>query len=210
MERYAGTRLGRQELDGELIEDDPDALFRARADRASQGARGCRNCGASWWRSIRRRATRRRANACGIVCAGLGDDGRVYVLDDASAAAVRGPRNGRTARWRSITARKADRVVAEVNQGGAMVERCCARWTETWPSGRSMRGAASAPGPSRWRHSTSRGGCRHVGRLPRAGGRDVHADRRGGSSPDRLDALVWAVSDLMLQRRPEPRVRDLI
>jgi len=118
--RYGGTRLGRQELDGELIEDDPDALFRREGIEALRV------------RSIPQLARvvvavdppashGRRANACGIVCAGLGEDGRCYVLDDATV------QGARPAQWARATvalyhARAADRVVAEVNQGGAMVE----------------------------------------------------------------------------------------
>ena len=119
--RYGGTRLGRQELDGELIEDDPDALFRRDLIEASRVSRAP---------ELRRVVVAvdppagfgKKNNACGIVCAGLGVDGRCYVLDDCSV------HGARPAQWaRKIVAlyhaRKADRVVAEINQGGAMVEQ---------------------------------------------------------------------------------------
>jgi phage terminase large subunit-like protein len=119
-ERYQGTRLGRQELEAELIDDDPDALFRRdwiEAKRVPSAPELRRVVVA-----IDPPAGRGpRANACGIVCAGLGSDGRGYVLDDRSV-------QGKTpAQWAGLAvglyhARGADRVVAEVNQGGAMVE----------------------------------------------------------------------------------------
>ncbi len=119
--RYAGTRLGRQELDGELIEDDPDALFardRIEELRVKQAPQLSRivvavDPPAGFGKS---------ANACGIICAGLGVDGRCYVLDDRSVQGVR------PAVWAKrivglYHARGASRVIAEVNQGGAMVEQ---------------------------------------------------------------------------------------
>ena len=86
--RYGGTRLGRQELSGELIEDDPDAIFKrdhienARVTAAPE---------------LRRIVVAvdppagfgARSNACGIVCAGVGFDGRCYVLDDYSVTWIK-------------------------------------------------------------------------------------------------------------------------
>ncbi len=81
--RYAGTRLGRQELEGELIEDDPNALFkrdhieRSRMLEAPQLKRIVV--------AVDPPATASKtSNACGIVCVGLGDDDRFYVLADRS------------------------------------------------------------------------------------------------------------------------------
>ena len=121
LKRYGGTRLGRQELNGELIEDDPDALFHRDI---------IENLRVASAPELRRVVVAvdppagfgARSNACGIVCAGLGVDGRCYVLDDYSVHGLR------PAQWAKkivglYHARKADRVVAEVNQGGAMVEQ---------------------------------------------------------------------------------------
>jgi phage terminase large subunit-like protein len=96
-ERYQGTRLGRQELEAELIDDDPDALFRRdwiEAKRVPSAPELRRVVVA-----IDPPAGRGpRANACGIVCAGLGSDGRGYVLDDRSV-------QGKTpAQWASRSA----------------------------------------------------------------------------------------------------------
>ena len=69
-----GTRLGRQELDGEIIEERADALWSRAADREHAASRTRRRCSASWWRSIRRPRRRKRADACGLVAAGRAED----------------------------------------------------------------------------------------------------------------------------------------
>ena len=205
--RYGGTRLGRQELNGELIEDDPDAIFKrdiieARRVRVAPELRrivvavdppagfGAKN------------------NACGIVCAGLGVDGRCYVLDDCSAKGLR------PAQWakRIVSlyhARAADRVVAEINQGGAMVEQVL-REVDPELSFRSVhatRGKKARAEPVAALYEQGR--VSHVGGFAELEDEMCSAISEGMKSPDRLDALVWAVSDLMLRRRAEPRVRIL-
>lgn len=205
--RYGGTRLGRQELDGELIDEDPDALFRRDMIEA-----------------IRVRLvpplTRvvvavdppasygKRSNACGIICAGLGEDRRCYVLDDAT---VEGARPAQWARKAVALyhARDADRVVAEVNQGGAMVEAVL-REIDPDVSFRAVhatRGKQARAEPVAALYEQGR--VSHVGAFPELEDEMCSGIEAGGKSPDRLDALVWAVSDLMLRRQGEPRVRKI-
>jgi phage terminase large subunit-like protein len=207
LKRYGGTRLGRQELDGHLIEDDPDALFRrdmienARVSCAPELKRvvvavdppagfGAKN------------------NACGIVCAGLGADGRCYVLDDCSV------HGARPAQWAKkivalYHARQACRVVAEINQGGAMVEQVL-REVDPELSFRAVhatRGKQARAEPVAALYEQGR--VSHVGAFAELDDEMCSAIGEGKKSPDRLDALVWAVSDLMLRRRAEPRIRIL-
>ncbi len=202
-ERYGGTRLGRQELDGEIIDDDPDALFR----RAMIEQHRLRMAP-----PLRRIVVAvdppagrgRGSNACGIVCAGLGEDGRAYVLDDFS---VRGLR---PAQWASrivglYRARRADRIVAEVNQGGAMVEAVI-REIDANVSYRAVhatRGKQARAEPVAALYEQGR--VSHVGGFPELEDEMCSAITET-KSPDRLDALVWAITDLMLRRTPRPRV----
>jgi phage terminase large subunit-like protein len=206
MERYAGTRLGRQELDGELIDDDPDALFR-RDQIESLRLRTAPELRRIVVAVDPPASHGKRANACGIVCAGLGHDDRVYVLDDATLRGAR-PSQWAAAAVALFHGRKADRVVAEVNQGGAMVEAVLREVDPTVSfravHARSGKRTRAEPVAALY----EQGRVSHVGAFPEL--EDEMCTRIGASgSSDRLDALVWAVSELVLNRRAEPRVRML-
>lgn len=205
--RYGGTRLGRQELDGELIEDDPDALFhRDGLDRYRVAAVPALTRIVV---AIDPPASHgKRSNACGIVCAGLGEDGRCYVLDDMTVGTARPAQWARTA-VALYHARKADRVVAEVNQGGAMVEAVL-REIDPDVSFRAVhatRGKQARAEPVAALYEQGR--VSHAGAFPALEDEMCSAIAGGAKSPDRLDALVWAVTDLMLRRQGEPRVRGV-
>ncbi len=207
LRRYGGTRLGRQELDGQLIEDDPDALFQRDLIEKAR---------VSFQPELKRVVVAvdppagfgKMDNACGIVCAGLGVDGRCYVLDDRSV------QGARPAQWASkIVAlyhtRQACRVVAEINQGGAMVEQVL-REVDPDLSFRPVhatRGKQARAEPVAALYEQGR--VSHVGAFPDLEDEMCSAIGEGKKSPDRLDALVWAVSDLMLRRRAEPRMTIL-
>ena len=205
--RYAGTRLGRQELDGELIDDDPDALFRR--ELIEQGRVKAAPELVRVVVAVDPPASHgKKSNACGIICAGLGADGRAYVLDDQSV------QGARPAVWAARVvalyhARQACRVVAEVNQGGAMVEQVL-REVDPQLSFRAVhasRGKQARAEPVAALYEQGR--VRHAGVFPELEDEMCSAIRDGARSPDRLDAMVWAVSDLMLRRVAEPRVRTI-
>ena len=205
---FAGTLLGRQELDGELIADLPGALWtRTLLER-------CREATAT---SPPRRVVvavdppaSAEGDACGIVVAALGEDGLARVLADASVEKASPERWARAVAG-AAKAWSADRVIAEANQGGAMVE--------------SVLRAASLELPVRLVHATRGKSARaepvaalyEAGRVRHAGmfaaledqlcGLMAGGDYCGpGRSPDRADAAVWALTELMLGRRGEPRV----
>lgn len=209
--RYGGTVLGRQELDAELIEDDPGALFSRAAIEAQRvaAAPGLARIVVAVDPPVSRSA---RAAACGIVCAGLGEDGRAYVLDDRT---IEGASPTAWAR-RAVAlyhARTADRLVAEVNQGGDLVATLIRDIDATVAfrpvharQGKRLRAEPVAA-------LYEQGRVSHVGAMPEL--EDEMCSFAGamapvGRSPDRLDALVWALTDLMLERRrPAPRIRPL-
>lgn len=205
--RYGGTRLGRQELDGELIADDPDALF---ARDVIERYR-CRETPAMVRVVVAvdpPASAGRKANACGIICAGLASDGRAYVLEDRTL------RGASPSRWAEAVvalyrARQADRVVAEVNQGGAMVEQVL-REVDADVAFRPVhatRGKQLRAEPVAALYEQGR--VSHAGTFPELEDEMCTAIRGGIASPDRLDALVWAITDLLLRRKPDPRVRTL-
>src|SRR5436305_3974169 len=119
MGRYAGTRTGRQELEGEIIEERPDALWsRALLEE-------CRVAEAPPLQRIvvavdPPASSGRRAAACGIVAAGITEAGICYVIADDSVSGFtpNGWAMKAIALWHRL---RADALVAEVNQGGEMV-----------------------------------------------------------------------------------------
>jgi phage terminase large subunit-like protein len=203
-QRYGGSRLGRQELNAEIIEDDPDAQFkrdwieRYRVSKVPELRRVVVAIDPPAGKGP-------RANACGIVCAGLGFDGRAYVIDDRSI------KGASPARWaaRAIAlyrTRRADRIVAEVNQGGAMVEAVLREIDPTvaYRAVHATRGKRVRAEPVAALYEQGR--VSHVGAFPELEDEMCTALSEDGTSPDRLDALVWAVSELMLKRAAEPRI----
>ena len=209
--RYAGTRLGRQELDGELIEDRPDALWQRDELDACRVAAAPDHLVRIVIAIDPPATATKRSDACGLVVAGLGEDGIAYVLADHSLARAR-PADwaGRAvALWRHY---QADCLVAEVNQGGDMVREVIAAADPAVPvkSVRASRGKYARAEPIALIYEQGR--VRHVGAMPAL--EDEMADfgpggLTSGRSPDRLDALVWALSELLLSERGTPRLRRL-
>ena len=208
-ERYAGTRLGRQELDGEIVEEAQGALW-------SRGQLEALRVTAA--PALRRiviavdpaAASHRRADACGIVGAGIDGAGMLYVLADATLAAAK-PHAWASAAVALYHKLEADALVAEVNQGGEMVASVIAQVDAGVPvkSVRATRGKYLRAAPVAQLYE--QGKVRHVGAF--AALEDElcafgPAGLAGGRSPDRLDALVWALTELALQpARAEPRMR---
>ncbi len=211
IKRYEGTRLGRQELNGELLEDIPGALWtRARLDelRVAKAPELARIVVA-----VDPAAGSAEANdQTGIVVAGLSPDGHGYVLEDLS---LRGSPDawGRAAvaayrRW------QADRLVAEVNHGGEMVEHVIRTVDAavSYKALRASRGKVARAEPVA--ALDEQGQVHHVGAFAELEDQmcamTADFDRSSaGFSPDRVDARVWALTELMLGRAGEPRLRAL-
>jgi len=205
---YGGTRLGRQELDGELIEDVEGALWtRAMIEE-------CRlSSGPELARIVIGVDPPASANgdACGIIVAGLGADGEGYILADCSVEKA-SPETWARAVARAADCWKADRVIAEANQGGAMVKSVLHAAKITLPVKlvHASRGKVARAEPVAALYENAR--VHHVGAFPQLEdemcGLLVAGGYEGpGRSPDRADALVWALTELMLGKQREPRVR---
>ncbi len=201
---YGGTRLEAQELEGLVVEAD-GALFRAEDLARAKGARP------AWLERIVVAVdppASAHGDACGIVAAGR-RDGRAFVLADRSA---RGLSPLGWARRAVDTAREfgATEIVAEANQGGEMVRTVlvqagCATPIRLVHASRGKRARAE---PVAALYEQAR--VIHCAAMPALeeelmalGGEDT---RR---SPDRADALVWAVTHLLLARGAGPRLRVL-
>lgn len=208
---YGGTAFGRQELDGELIAEMEGALWsRAVIERGRTTAPP----------PLRRvvigvdppAGAGPGCDACGIVAVGVGDDARGYVLADASVQGAT-PEGWARAVAAAALAWGADRVVAEANNGGAMVESVLRAADAGLPVTRvhASTGKAARAEPIALFYEAGR--VSHVGAFPEledemcgllAGG----GYEGPGRSPDRADALVWGLSELMLGKRAvKPGVR---
>lgn len=203
--RYQGTLLGRQELDGELIEDRVDALWQRSMFRRAEGEPDGRIVVA-----VDPPVTgTARADACGIIVAGRQGEGAV-VLEDATLQGIK-PDIWAQRAVAAYRAHAADCIVVEVNQGGDLVRQLLAQVDASVPvrtvyanRGKWVRAEPAAA-------LYARGLVRHVPGLNAledelcAFGPDGKAD---GHSPDRVDALVWALTELVLNE-VRPRVRGL-
>jgi phage terminase large subunit-like protein len=210
-ERYGGTRLGRQELDGELIEDREDALWSRQMLADARVAEP---------RELRRivvaidppASSRKTSDACGIVAAGLDGEGRVFVLADATLKAAK-PQDWAAVAVALFHRLEADCIVAEVNQGGDMVTAVIRTVDTAVPvkAVRANRGKWLRAEPVAALYAQGR--VKHAGRFAEL--EDEMCDfgpdgLSGGRSPDRVDALVWAVSELLPGAGAVPRVREFV
>jgi predicted phage terminase large subunit-like protein len=145
------------------------------------------------------------------VVAGLGPDGRAYVIADASVEKAT-PESWARAVAEAAAVYGADRVIAEANNGGAMVESVLRAAEAALPVRlvHASRGKTARAEPVAALYEAGR--VRHRGAFWTledemcgliAGGGYVGP----GRSPDRADALVWALTELMLGRRGDARVR---
>lgn len=208
--RYAGTRLGRQELDGDIVEDRPDALWTRdmiETNRVDAPPPLMRIVVAVDPPA----SSSKRADACGIVAAGVDEGGTAYVLEDATASGLKPPEWAAkaVALYRRL---QADVLIVETNQGGEMATGVIRETDPAVPvmSVRATRGKYLRAEPVSVLYAQGR--VRHVGAMPQL--EDEMCDfgpggLTSGRSPDRMDALVWALTELMLRERKEPRVRSL-
>ncbi|MFC1929741.1 DNA-packaging protein [Chloroflexota bacterium] len=197
LSRYEGTRLGRQELAGEILDDNPEALWqRDKIDelRVRQHPDLTRVVVA-----IDPQATNNPESAeTGIIVAGTAHiSGQLhgYVLADLTIKGT--PDKWATAGVTGYYNYKADRIVGEVNNGGDMVEHTVRTVDRNvaFKKVHASRGKAVRAEPISALYEQGR--IHHVGFFP-----DLEDQLcewvPGDKSPDRLDALVWALTELML------------
>ncbi|MGB0960489.1 MAG: DNA-packaging protein [Halocynthiibacter sp.] len=215
--RYAGTRLGRQELDGVLLDDMDGALWTAQMIDACKG-------------EIPDKLDRivvavdppvtgtKNSDECGIVVVGATYDGdptawKGYVLADYSI-------RGKPSEWARASVNAyhefgADRVIAEVNQGGDLVEDMIRQQDPliSYQAVRARHGKTARAEPVAALYEQGR--ITHGAQLSALEDQMAQMTTRGfmgRSSPDRVDALVWGLQELLIApvaRWRKPQVRTL-
>jgi phage terminase large subunit-like protein len=203
--KYEGTRLGRQELNAEILDDVPGALWHRALLEETR-----------WplYKSVPdltrivvaidpAASSSEDADETGIVIAGKDAAGHGYVLGDRSGRYA--PTEWARTAIRLYREHKADRVVADINNGGEMVEATL-RMVDpnvAFTSVRATRGKVVRAQPVAALYEQRR--VHHVGSFPKLEdqmcGFTPDFDRESaGYSPDRVDALVWAFTDLLVER----------
>ncbi len=204
--RYEGTRLGRQELDGEILDDMPGALWqRGMIEAARIGALpDLTRVVVAIDPAV---SSGEAADETGIVVAGRDAGGHAYVLADISGRYA--PAEWARAAITAYRTHGADRVVAEVNNGGEMVEATLRMVDPNVPFGavRASRGKVARAEPVAALYEQGR--VHHLGAFPMLEDQmcsfTADFDRAtAGYSPDRVDALVWGLTELLV----EPRAGD--
>jgi phage terminase large subunit-like protein len=215
--RYDGTRLGRQELDGALLEDVDGALWTRAMIEAARGEKPPK-----FSRVVvavdPAASGKAGSDQCGIVVVGVVTEGppqewRAWVLEDATVSAA-------PTEWARTVAKvfhrhAADRVIAEGNQGGEMVESVLRSVDALMPIrrvharvGKSARAEPVAALYEQGRITHLRG----LGPLEDQLCQMSRTGFQGKGSPDRADALVWALTELIIEPAKDwrdPHIRAL-
>ena len=197
LSQYEGTRLGRQEIYAEVLDDVPGALWQrsliddARCESHPDLERIVVGIDPA-------ASSEEGANETGMVVAGIAED-KGYVLDDLTGVFT-------PSEWASIALKAyykydADRIVAEVNQGGEMVEHTIRTLDKnaSYTAVRASRGKIIRAEPIAALYEQGR--IHHVGQFSEMEDQMCEYTAESSRSPDRLDALVWALTDLMLGSR---------
>lgn len=201
--RYEGTRLGRQEIYAEVLDDNPNALFY----RQNLDELRVRNSDKPALTKIVVAVdppvtSSGKADECGIVVAGLGIDGHAYVLADASTHGQK-PIQWATRVCSLAKVYKADAIIGEVNQGGELVSTL----VRQVDPGAPFRAVMARRG--KWTRAEPVALLYEQGKVHHVG---LHAKLEdqmclfepdglaGGTSPDRVDALVYAITELLVDQ----------
>ena len=213
VKHYEGTRLGRQELNAELVDDVAGSLWTRAVLDQHRLAGG--NVPSAFQRVVVGIDPAAKASADGdrtseteLIVAGLGDDGRGYVLDDLSCRLS--PRGWAAKAIAAFDRYQADALVVEINQGGAMVETVLRAERAGLPlrQVRASRGKTVRAEPIAALYEQGR--VSHAGAFPALEDQMVLFTPfgiEGGGAADRVDALVWAMSDLFPRMvKPVPDV----
>ena len=209
--KYEGTRIGRQELEAELLEDVPGALWARPLIEASRIGIGQLRVD-TFVRVVVAIDPAVTAgddsDETGIIVAALTRTGHVFILDDLTCK--ESPLTWAKIAVNAYVSRRADHIIGEVNNGGDLVEANIRAVAPNVPyrGVRASRGKAVRAEPIAALYEQAR--VHHVGTFPQL--EDQMCSFVPGSdqkSPDRMDALVWAVTELLIDMDQQPSIQPL-
>lgn len=199
--KYQGTALGRQEIYAELLEEADGALWKRATIAAAlvppEEVPELKRVVVAIDPAV---STGPQSDETGIVAAGLGVDGLVYVLDDASGRFS--PDEWARRAIRLYEDRRADRVIGEANNGGELIALTLRTVMPgvAYKAVHASRGKRTRAEPVAALYEQRR--VKHAGLFPQLEDQLCTWTPGGAErSPDRLDALVWAVTELMLEEQ---------
>lgn len=206
VEKYEGTRLGRQELHAEMLLDNPDALWqrdKIESLRVKEHP-DLKRIIVAVDPSV---TANKNSDETGIIVAGLGSDSHGYILADITM-------KGTPEQWANIVVNayhkyKADRIIGEVNNGGDMIETIIRNKDKyiSYTGVRATRGKYVRAEPISALYEQDK--VHHVGCFPELEDQMCEWSPDSSDSPDRMDALVWALTHLMTKEQSNPSIRRL-
>ena len=200
---YVGTRLGQQEIEGKILDDNPNALWTRKMIEDSRVNKHPNLIRVVIGVDPEASDTETSAET-GIIAAGLADNGHGYILGDDTV-------KGKPDRWgnaviTSYYKYRGDRIIGEVNNGGDMIEYVIKTIDEnvSYKSVRATKGKYIRAEPVSALYE--QGKIHHVGNFIELEDQLCEWEP-GEKSPDRMDAEVWAITELMLAGEGSPSVR---
>ncbi len=205
--RYEGTRLGRQEIFAEMLSDTPGALWQLDwldRDRVERAPPELKRVVVAVDPAV---SNNEGSDETGIIVAGIDRDGHGYIIEDISGRYA--PFEWAQKAVQAYQRHRADRIIAEINNGGLMVEetlRMVSRGV-SYKGVHASRGKVTRAEPVSALYEQRK--IHHVGTFSALEDQmcsfTSDFDRsRAGYSPDRLDALVWALSELLVGPQHQP------
>lgn len=194
--KYEGTRLGRQEIYAEVLNDLEGALWNYDIIGYVKALPDLMRVVVAIDPAV---TSKDESDETGIIVAGIGYDGYLYVIEDCSGRYTPNDMGHRVIRL--LGKYGADRVVAEVNNGGDMIEAILRGIDENIPyrAVHATQGKRTRAEPVAALYEQRR--VKHLGTLAGLESQMTSWDARSEKSPDRVDALVWAITELTGKRK---------
>jgi predicted phage terminase large subunit-like protein len=204
LSKYKNTRLGMQEIYAEILEESDNAMWKREwldEGRLIDAPEDLERIVVAIDPAV---TSKKTSDETGIIVAGKDKEGKFYVLNDSSARYT--PSAWSEKAIMLYNQFQCDKIIAEVNNGGQLVEHTLRTQSENVPykSVHASRGKRTRAEPIASLYE--QGKVHHIGNLERLENQLCNWEANSGDpSPDRLDALVWALTELSGSGNPSIR-----